>query len=376
MSWDIVGHERAVDLLRRGIARGRVSHAYLFSGPPAVGKRRLALELARALNCERLGPGAPDDGPRTTDHGPTRTGRGPAGVEASVRQPSSSVLGPRSGGGPPCGACRRCRLIDEGKHPEVRVVGLAPPHRVIRVAEVESIQADAALRPADAYRKVYIIEQAELLHPDAANRLLKTIEEPPESVVMVLTTVDPEATLPTIVSRCQHIRLRPLARADLARYLVEAREITSERAELLAALGEGRVGWALHALDDGKLLERRARLLDDLAQLLDADRLERLQYARALGDRWSARPESVREALETWLRYMRDVLLLQGGVGQLVNVDRRAELERHAKRLTPSAVAAAVAAVRDTLLMLDQNVNARLALDVVLLDVPRPGRAA
>lgn len=286
---------------------------------------------------------------------------------------SSIVRGPSS---VPCGACRRCRLIAEGKHPEVRVISVQPPHRVLRVADVEAIQSDAALRPADVDRKVYVIEQAELLHPDAGNRLLKTIEEPPEHVVTILTTVDPEATLPTIVSRCQHIRLRPLPRAELARHLIDARGVAPERADLLAALAEGRVGWALEALRDGKLLERRARLLDELVGLVGADRLERLRYARSLGDRWSAQPEAVRETLEVWLRWWRDVLLLRGGRGRVVNVDRRADLERQAGQLAPEAVAAAAATARDTLLMLDQNVNARLALDVAALGLPRPRRAA
>lgn len=347
MGWDIVGHERAVELLRQTIARGRIGHAYLLSGPAHVGKRTLAVEYARALNCERFGPGAAqDDGRRTEDDGTAE---------------------------PPCGHCRRCRLIAEGKHPEVRVVGLQPGHRVIRVGDIEAIQADAALRPADAFRKVYVIQHAELLHPDAGNRLLKTIEEPSQSVVMILTTVDPEATLPTIVSRCQQIRLRPLPRPRLAEYLVEAHGQAADRADLLAALGEGRVGWAVDAVDDTKLLQRRTQLLDDLVALIDGDRLERLQYARRLADRWQTHSESVRETLETWLRYLRDVLLLQAGLDRrIVNVDRRPELTALADQLGHDAISAAVASTRDILVMLEQNVNARLALDVALLDLPRP----
>ena len=350
MGWGIVGHARAVDLLRRSIAHDRVSHAYLFSGPPKVGKRTLALEFARALNCERLdGSGSPAAGVGGGD--------------------------PREGADP-CNGCRHCRLIAEGKHPEVRVIGVQPPHRVVRVADIESIQSDAALRPADVRRKVYILEQAELLHPDAANRLLKTIEEPSEHVVMVLTTSDAEATLPTIVSRCQQVRLRALPRPELARYLVEARGLARERADLLAALGEGRVGWALEALADEKRLERRTRLLDELAGLVDADRIERLQYARGLADRWSGHPETVRETLEAWVRWWRDVLLLQRRVDGIVNLDRRDELEGQAARLPAAAVIAALASARDTLLMLEQNVNARLALDVAALDLPWPERVA
>lgn len=360
--WGIVGHERAVDLLRRAIRQRRIGHAYLISGPLGVGKRTLAVRLAQALNCEHLGPGASDQGGASTSTGP------------------ESVPGERSGQvtpDPPCGSCRRCRLIAADAHPEVRVVGVQAPHRVIRVADIESIQADAALRAADVYRKVYILEQAELLHPDAANRLLKTIEEPPPSVVMILTTVDPEATLETIVSRCQHLRLRPLRRERLARHLGEASGLAPERAELLAALAEGCVGRALSLANDDRALERRARLLDEMTDLLDADRVARLQYARTLGDRWSKDPDGVREVLATWLRWWRDVLLLQGGLAdRVVNLDRRASLERQARALSPSQVGAAVSGIRDVLQMLDQNVNARLALDVATLDLPRPDRAA
>ena len=329
-----------MDLLRRSIARGRVSHAYLFSGPRRIGKRTLALAFARALNCERLAAGS---SPKVD----------------------------------PCGKCRRCRLIGAGKHPEVRVVGVQPPHRLIRVADVESIQADAALKPADVQRKVYVIEQAELLNTDAATRLLKTLEEPSGSVVFILTTTDPEATLPTIASRCQQLRLRPLSRAELAGYLVDALGLAPEQAEGLAALGEGRVGWALQAARDNRLVERRGRVLDELRGLLDADRLDRLQYARALTERWGAQPELVRETLETWLRWWRDLLLLQAGLSErIVNVDRRSELEGQARRLSSADVSAATEGTHNTLLMLDQNVNPRLALDVCLLSLPRLDRAA
>lgn len=375
--WGVVGHERAVDLLGRAIAHGRVGHAYLISGPLGVGKRTLAVAFAQALNCERSGP--------TAGAVPPRSGRGGGPAEANLA-PRPSPVAPRPSFAAPCGACRHCRLIAAGNHPEVRVVGVQVPHRVIRVADVESIQADAALRAADVYRKVYVLEQAELLHPDAANRLLKTIEEPPPSVVMVLTTVDPEATLETIVSRCQHLRLRPLQRDRLARYLagegvgrgrIATPGLPAERAELIAALAEGCVGRALTLAADERALERRGQLLDELASLLAGDRLARLQYARTLGDRWTRDQESVREVLATWLRWWRDVLLVQGGAGQrIVNLDRRREIERLAAALTPEEAGRAVASARDILQMLDQNVNARLALDVAALDLPRPDRAA
>jgi DNA polymerase-3 subunit delta' len=194
---------------------------------------------------------------------------------------------------------------------------------------------------------------------------------------MILTTVDPEATMETIVSRCQHLRLRPLQRDRLAKHLVETLGLASERAELLAALSDGCVGRARTLAADERALDRRSRLLDELATLLDADRVARLQYARTLGDRWSKDQDSVREVIGTWLRWWRDVLLMQGGLdSRVVNLDRRPALERQARALSSQEVGAAVSSARDILQMLDQNVNARLALDVVALDLPRPDRAA
>jgi DNA polymerase-3 subunit delta' len=338
-----VGHEQAVDVLSRAIGRQRIGHAYLFSGPLGVGKRSLALAFAQALNCERYGPG--------TD----------AADEALA----------------PCGRCRRCRLIAAATHPEVRTIGVQPPHRVIRIADVESIQADAALRASDVFRKVYILEQVELLHPDAANRLLKTIEEPPPSVMMILTTVDPDATMETIVSRCQHVRLRPLRREPLADLLAVRAGLEPERAALIAALADGCVGRGLTLAGNQRALDRRTELLDELGRLLVGDRLARLAYARTLGDRWSRDQENVREVLGTWLRWWRDVLLAQSGLAErIVNLDRRSEIERLAGLLSKREVSAGVASVRDILQMLDQNVNARLALDVAVLDLPRPERVA
>jgi DNA polymerase-3 subunit delta' len=194
---------------------------------------------------------------------------------------------------------------------------------------------------------------------------------------MVLTTVDPEATLETIVSRCQHLRLRPLQRDRLTDHLVGATGLAPERAELVAALSDGCVGRAPTLAGDARALERRTKHLDELATLLSADRVGRLQFARTLGDRWSKDQDSVREVLGVWLRWWRDVLLVQGGLhDRIVNLDRRADLERLARSLDNQRAGAAIESVRDILQMLDQNVNARLALDVAALELPRPDRAA
>ncbi|HRC78047.1 MAG TPA: DNA polymerase III subunit delta', partial [Kouleothrix sp.] len=154
MSWDIVGHAWAIDFLRRSIAGGRAAHAYLISGPAGVGKSRLALRLAQALNCERGGPD-------------------------------------------PCLQCRACKQIERGSYPDVRVAGMASQtaglkpeeaarQRDLKIDTVRDWLADINLRPYEGRRRVFILHDAERLTEAASNAMLKTLEEPPPYATLVL----------------------------------------------------------------------------------------------------------------------------------------------------------------------------------------------
>lgn len=341
----LIGHQEVVALLRRAIAGGRASHAYLFTGPRGVGRRTLGVELAKALNCLA----SPDQRP--------------------------------------CEACRQCRLIERGVHPDVRLVKRSPDRKIISLRaqsaptarnyadSVEFIQSDAQLRPADGRAKVYLILNAEELGADAANRLLKTLEEPASFVHFVLSASDRGAVLPTIASRCQEVRLLPMPRAELARALVDERLANEETAAMAAALASGRPGRALQLVRDPDALEVYRADVGDLHRALVAGRLERLQAARLLVDRWSSQPEAVRGTLRTWAAWWRDVLLLQLGLAQLVAPGAGASREspRHAAdRVPPAAVREALRHVQGALQDLEANVNPRLTLDLLLLRLPTP----
>jgi DNA polymerase-3 subunit delta' len=340
----LIGHAEALAWLRGALAADRLAHAYLLTGPRGVGRRTFALAVARALNCE------------------------------------AADLAER-----PCGHCRSCRLIDRGVHPDVRVVRRAPERKLITlrpsptplpprdyVDNVEFIQSDAQLRPAMGRRKVYVILNAEELAPDAANRLLKTLEEPPAYVHFLLTAAERGAVLPTIASRCQEIRLRPAARRELVEALVEVgAELDS--AERLAALAAGRQGVALAAARDAGVLQRQRAAIDMLTAILTTSRLERLALARGLAERWSARPEQVRETLRAWLTWWRDALRVQLGLkDQLayLSPDEQEALAAVATQVPAAAIRRAAAHVQQTLADLDTNVNARLALDLLALRQP------
>jgi DNA polymerase III subunit delta' len=345
MAFHLIGQQQAVALLEHGLETGRLAHAYLLTGPAGIGRRTLALQLAQALNCE-------------------------------AEPPSER----------PCRACRACRLIERGVHPDVRMVKRAPERKAILLRapgpagaprpfldNVEAIQSDAQLRPADGRTKVYIILNAEELAEDAANRLLKTIEEPTVFVRFVLTASDRGALLPTIASRCQELRLRPVPRAELAQALVAGGVADAETAAQLAALAGGAPGWAIQAARTPDVLRQRMLDLAELHAALSAGRLERLVRARAVAETWWTNPDRVRSLLRAWLAWWRDVLLVQLGLTARIShlqAEERAALASTATAVSFAAACAAQARARQTLEDLEANVNARLALDLLYLALP------
>jgi DNA polymerase-3 subunit delta' len=267
----------------------------------------------------------------------------------------------------------------------VRVVRRAPERRMIAMRasssggavrefsdNVEFIQSDAQLRPVMGRRKVYLILYAEELAEDAGNRLLKTLEEPPPFVLFLLTAIERGGVLPTIASRCQELRLRPAPRAQLASALAEM-GTDPERAAQLAALAGGRQGWAVNAAREPALFEQQQAYSQQLVEALSGSRVDRLLRARALSERWYGHPDTVREALRVWMSWWRDVILVQLGLlNRIVHLEgsEQAALQSAAAHVSRSAAREAAAAIQQTLADLDTNVNARLALDLLLLRLP------
>lgn len=250
---DLVGQTRAVAVLQNALRRERVAHAYLFAGPEGVGKSTAALLFAQALNCERKGDGSSPDA---------------------------------------CGECRSCRLIARGNHPDVRVITRETDEQGRQRAEIVLDQLrqdpnkpprlprpliqDALLRPALGRRKVYLLDPADRMRAEAANALLKLIEEPPPEVVLVLVTSQPAALLPTILSRCQRVGFQLVGTAAIEQRLV-ALGVGAETAAAVSRLSGGRIGWAIQAARQPEVLAARRALLE-----LCAD-LEQQGVAAALG---------------------------------------------------------------------------------------------
>lgn len=318
----IIGHDWAVSLLLRSVERGNASHAYLITGIDHIGKSTLARILAQALNC--------------------------------VEQPGF------------CGQCRACKLIAAGKHPDLHLV--APEGNALKIDQVRALQHDLALAPMEGRCRVAILEGMDRATPEASNALLKTLEEPPPHVVVVLIAPEAELLLPTIVSRCQLIALRPLSAEAVRAALVERWKVDGERAETLAHLSGGRLGWAVMATLDESLLARRAQWLDDLMRLTGQGHVERFAYAETL----SSDPRAARETLQLWQTWWRDVMLLASGSDStLTNSDHRAALREHASLFGVDRARAAACRLAQALWQLDHNANARLAIEVLMLDLPK-----
>ena len=233
--WDVVGQDRVISLLQRSLEAESLAHAYLLVGPAHVGKMTLALNLAEAVNCE--------------------------GAES------------------PCGECASCLRITDGKHADVQVIDLGSTNgnsaesesRVkISVEQIEQIQHSASLPPFEGRCKVFILDGAELLSIGAANRLLKTLEEPSGKVVFVLLTVNDKLLPATIVSRCQRVELAPLSTAEVETALIERWGTGPDKAKLLSRLANGCLGWAVSAARDEQLLQQRAETLDRLLDITEA----------------------------------------------------------------------------------------------------------
>lgn len=236
----------------------------------------------------------------------------------------------------------------------------------IKIDQIRELQREAALSPVEGRRRVYVIRQIELATTEAANCLLKTLEEPPARVILILTTSDRDVLLPTIVSRCQILTLYPLPIEQVQAVLVE-RGLDDEGARLLARLSTGRLGWAINAARDPTPLRQRQQRLDEMAALSEQGKVERLAYAASL----SHNPDEARQALDLWLSWWRDLLLLTSGSGLgVTNLDRQAELADAAHRYSLDQAYNTVLALRRAVWQLGHNANVRLVLENLMLHWP------
>jgi len=265
----------------------------------------------------------------------------------------------------PCSVCRACQLVEADRHPDVHLV--SPEGASLKIEAIRELQQTLSLSPVEGDYRIGIIREMDAATSSAANCLLKTLEEPPQRAILILTASEVEVLLPTIVSRCQVLSLRVVEMERIVTALRE-RGIEDDQAHLLASLAQGRVGWAIEASQDPGVLTRREQVLEKLLGLEDASYQARFLWA----DQLSRDAEQVPAVLDVLTSWWHDVLMLASGSGiQVVNLDRRTALEARAARYGVEVAQQVLRGIRDTRWRLEHNANRRLALEVLMLDLPK-----
>ncbi len=333
--WQVVGQTRAVSLLQRSLESGSLAHAWLLIGPAHVGKMTLALNLAQALNCEASAP--------------------------------------------PCGECASCQKIASAKHADVQIIGLtsngdsaeSKPRAEISIDQIRQMQHSASLPPFEGKYKVFIVDGAEHLSDEAANCLLKTLEEPVSKVIFILLTTNERLLPTTVTSRCQRLELSPLSVPEVEAALNRDWGTEPQRARLLARFSHGCLGWAILAASDDSLLRQRAEKLDRLLNIINTDYEERFAYTAQLVAKFSQNRGLVQEILDLWLDWWRDLLLVKVGCNDIItNVDRAAMLTEMARGYDLAQIKAFINSIQAAGEQLRLNANPQLVLEVLMLSIP------
>ena len=326
----IIGHNKNIELLQNILRANKVSNAYLFAGPPNIGKEFVAVNFAKALNC----------------------------LEGSVRHfPYADA----------CDRCISCRKIDDSNHPDVRII--RPEGAWMKIDQIRQLQRQISRRPMEGRYKVYILTDVERMNLPAANSFFKTLEEPPGASVLILLTSNYSALLLTIRSRCQLVRFFPIPPTVLQNQLIEKLQLTETKAKQITLLSGGKVGKALKLAKEENInpaLERSEGTETTIPNILKRPQLiEIFKITENLNNQ----PESL-DILLTWFR---DILLVKQGCNaeMLTYPDKFNELAQLASGYSRIQIQDAIKTIMETKNLLQRNINSTLALEVMALKLIR-----
>ncbi|MDH5763587.1 MAG: DNA polymerase III subunit delta' [Nitrospinota bacterium] len=327
---NVLGQGQAKHILSQALSHSRLSHAYLFYGPDSIGKKLMAVEFAKALNCLSS---APDNA---------------------------------------CGNCDSCRKIESRVHPDfffLEPTKSTPTAReaAIKIDEIRELQKKLGFLPYEAKAKVAVVDQVEKMNLQACNAFLKTLEEPPSSTVLILITSNIYKLLPTMISRCQGIRFNPLPPEHIREILQkqEAPEWNPGEIDLRVGRSQGQVSRALSEEATQTSAYRR-----EMIGLIDQVSFKRMDLLFQWSKAMSKGSEPLPQILDEMTGLLRDLMFIKSGgnTGQLFNTDLWAELEPVARRKPLSHLLKMAEAVNQTQYALSGNANAQLALETMLLD--------
>lgn len=323
MNWNnIIGHDRSKRLLQRALAKDGLGHAYLLFGEDAIGKRLAALTFTQSIQCKK------------TNHAD------------------------------PCDLCDGCRAFKLNTHPDVRII--EPGGSMIKIDQIRAIQGLLVYRPLMGNRKVVLIDQADMMNPQAANAFLKTLEEPPDQSLILLITSRPDRLPSTVLSRCQPVRFNSPKREDITEWLLNNRKLPKPEAELLSALSMGKIGKVMTGeLDDIKTERNKALDIVSIEALRDLQRL-------FLNARTCATEAQQWMTILAWVQiWIRDLLIARHGFNPnlLINLDQKSELSRQSPLFSVQSLLRASTLLNAFETAIHRNLNRTLALETILLEL-------
>ncbi|MBR1567718.1 MAG: DNA polymerase III subunit delta' [Lachnospiraceae bacterium] len=319
---DVVGHESIIGHFKSSIEKDKVAHAYLIHGEKGTGKKMLAGLFAKTLQCE-------------------------------------------VGGTDPCCKCRSCIQCDTGNHPDIRWI--THDKTVISVDDIrEQINKDVLTRPYSSRYKIYIVPDADLMNPQAQNALLKTLEEPPSYVVVLLLTNNIERMLPTIISRSITLNLKPVGELDLLEYLGKI-GIPMGKAKFCVGFASGNLGKAVRLAtseDYNSIKQDCVGILKNINRLEIYDLIESVK-------KMSKYKLDVYDYIDLMMMWYRDILMLKvaGSPDKLLFKEEYTALKQQANHISFEGIENVLEAMDKVKVRLEANVNFDIAMELLLLTI-------
>jgi DNA polymerase-3 subunit delta' len=286
---------------------------------------------------------------------------------------------------PPCGQCNSCLKIMQQKHADVHLIGLinndkkyeSRKNTEISIEQIRRIQHSANLPPFEGRYRLYIIDGAEFLSLEAANCLLKTLEEPFKRVLFILLAQNITNIPETVISRCQKLEMIPLSASEVEKELVSQWGVEREKAKILARICKGCIGWAISALKNDELIRRYGEDRENLINMVQHGYQERFTYAAQLAKEFSLRRETTIDILNMWLDLWHDLMFIKVGFREaIINIDIEERLSELAEKISFIDIVKFIKNIQLSSQNLRFNVNPRLALEVLMMDIPlRTGKS-
>ncbi|MCP3952065.1 MAG: DNA polymerase III subunit delta' [Desulfobacterales bacterium] len=333
----IIGQEKALGMLTGFLGNATIPHALVFSGLKGSGKMAAATAFAMACNCTGSRAGSQAD----ADPG--------AAIHTALFA---------------CGHCPACHKIKSANHPDL--LHLKPSGDIIKVKQIRELLDTLALKPFEASTRVVILQEANSLNPSAGNALLKALEEPPGDTIFILTTGELSGLMPTIISRCQHVRFRPVDRALITRALIDDLGISPSEAALAAHLSGGSLKRAQRILDSDWMHYRQWLLKETVALTVTSP-----GTILALAAVLASRKERIVDAISILKSWFRDLLVCKHAPERLINQDMQDLVQTAARKETSESLLKKLKAIDTVSRRFAGNANVRLCLESLLLKLAR-----